>query len=197
MYLGYILTNHFPLLEPHYLPLTALDNAIPFLVWTVVPYFILVLGMYFIAFVNNRENFLAAITALTIAVCINYTIYLIFPTTIDRPPVPTQTGITYDLYRWLISIDTPGNCLPSGHITSPAIGCWYLSRHKTKLRIPILVVFSLLAATTLTTKQHYLIDIPAGLVTATIGILIANKIVKKNGSYNSIMTKLWRTPVTA
>jgi len=192
LYIGYILTNQFHLFTPHSLPMTGLDEAIPFLPWTIAPYLILVLGMYLFAFIDNEDDFISALVALTIAVCINYLTYIIYPTTYPRPPLPQSTELGASLYHWLVSIDTPANCFPSGHITTPAIGCWYLARHHTTLRPFLFITFLILSVTTLTTKQHYAIDIPAGLFTAGLGILIANALVKSD-KYNLVcVRRYWK-----
>ncbi len=192
LYIGYILTNKFQIFDPHTLPLTKLDQAIPFLPWTTAPYLILVLGMYLFAFIDKEDDFISALVALTIAVCINYLIYLVYPTIYPRPTIPQSTEIGANLYYWLISIDTPANCFPSGHITTPAVGCWYLARHRKNLRPLLITTFTILSLTTLTTKQHYIVDIPAGLFTAGIGILIANALVKSD-KYNLVwVRRYWK-----
>lgn len=193
LYIGYLLTNHFQWFTPHNLPMTAVDEAIPFWPWTVIPYLFLILGMYLFAFIDRRDDFFAALLALTIAVSINYSIYLFYPTVYPRPPLPTASGWVYDVYRWLVGIDSPANCLPSGHITTPAIGCWYLARHRPQLRWPLLALFTALALTTLTTKQHYVIDIPAGLLTAAIGVVLAERVVRSNWRNWSRLYSYWGT----
>jgi membrane-associated phospholipid phosphatase len=192
LYIGYQLTNHFQVFEAHHLPLTFIDKAIPFLPWTVIPYLFLILGMYLFAFINHREDFFTALVALTIAVTINYSIYLIYPTVFNRPPAPDD-GLAVSVYLWLVSIDSPANCLPSGHITTPAIGCWYLMQHRKRARIPLSIIFVLLALTTLTTKQHYLIDIPAGLATAFIGGVLAQRFIHRDSGLKTWLFSLWRT----
>lgn len=72
--------------------------------------------------------------ALTAAVVVNYSIFLVFPTVIARPPVPVGDTTAEILYRWLIGIDSPANCFPSGHITAPAVGCWCVSRERQRGR---------------------------------------------------------------
>lgn len=194
LYIGYQITNHFHWITPHYLPLTTLDQALPFLVWTVIPYLVLILGMYLFAFIDNRDDFFQALVALTVTVIINYSIYTLYPTVYYRPPMPTEDGFSFALYRWLVSIDSPANCLPSGHIATSALGCWYLARHHKKLRWPLLVIFSALGFTTLTTKQHYLIDIPAGIITAVIGVMIASRIARANSRFLFKLYPYWKAP---
>ena len=170
LYSIYQLTNHYHLIPPRTLPLTALDQAIPFWPWTVVPYFVLIGGMYLPALLRERAFFWRVMMALTVGVLINYTIFALWPTTFIRPPAPTGTAFYDAWYRWLTTIDTPANCFPSGHITAPALGCWALARENSRFRWLILIIFIPFALTILTTKQHYVWDLFGGLATAAIGI---------------------------
>lgn len=173
LYIGYQFTNHNQFFPPRTLPALPIDYAIPFLVWTVIPYFLLIGGMYLPVFLRSRAVLRESLVALTVAVLVNYTFFLFFPTVIDRPPVPGGDGPSESLYRWLIGIDSPANCFPSGHITVPAIGCWYIARQRLRWRWVIAILYSLLAVSVLTTKQHYAIDIAGGLLTAAFGVWAA------------------------
>jgi hypothetical protein len=169
LYTIYQLTNRVQWWPPIELPLTALDTAIPFWPWTVIPYFALIGLMYLPAFVADRALFHRSLRALTIAVLINYAIFALIPTTYPRPPLPAGDGLGLSWYRWLTTIDTPVNCFPSGHITAPALGCWVIIREHPSWRVPTAIVFALLALSILTTKQHYVWDLFGGLATAWIG----------------------------
>jgi hypothetical protein len=179
LYSGYQLSNRFHITAPQYLPLSALDQAIPFLLWTVWPYFLLVLLAFLPLGIRDTAIFWRAMIAYTVAITINISIWLLFPTVYARPQMPDGSSFTRFAYHWLCSIDTPANCLPSGHITSPAIGCWALSAAAPKYRTRIWTAFLLLSVTILTTKQHYVVDLPAGLLTAFIGIRSSKGLYRK------------------
>ncbi len=170
LYTIYQATNRYHLYTPTLLPMTRLDYAIPFWTWTVVPYFMLICGMYLPALVKDVTHFKRTLAAITVGVLINYTIFFLWPTTYPRPPLPDGTMFYDDWYRWLTVIDTPANCFPSGHITAPAIGCWAMSRQYPKWRWLMWLAFVPLSLTILTTKQHYVWDLLGGLATAVIGI---------------------------
>jgi len=172
LYVLYQLTNHHHLVAPRMLPLTALDRAIPFWSWTVVPYFGLILGMYLPGLVRDRRLFVRTLAALTIAVLLNDAIFALWPTTYPRPVPPTGTAFYDQWYRWLVAIDTPANCFPSGHITAPVLGCWALAQEHRRQRWLIRLLFVPFALSILTTKQHYLWDLGGGLMTAAIGIAL-------------------------
>lgn len=173
LYVGYQLTNHYHAFPTHTLPLTAIDRATPFMVWTVVPYFALIGGMYLFLFLRSRALLMESMVALTVAVLVNYGLFFFYPTVLERPPVPTGDGVAAVLYRWLIGMDSPANCFPSGHITVPALACWYLARQRVRWRWAIASLYGVLSLSVLTTKQHYAVDIAGGLATAALGIWVA------------------------
>lgn len=170
LYSIYQITNRYHLFPPQTLPVTALDRAIPFWPWTVVPYLMLIGGMYLPAFLREEAFFRRTMRALIIGVLINYTIFALWPTTMVRPPAPAGPAFYEAWYRWLMVIDTAANCFPSAHITAPAIGCWALARENPRYRWLIALIFVPFALTILTTKQHYVWDLFGGLATAAIGI---------------------------
>jgi len=173
LYVPYLLSNHFPVFTPQELPLSVVDQALPFWTWTVVPYFILIGGMYLPAFVYDRRGFSVALRAIVIAVVINNLVFFLWPTTYPRPLAEAGTEFYHDWYRFLIVVDTPGNCFPSAHITAPAIGCWALGQQYPRWRWVIGLLFIPFALSILTTKQHYVLDLFGGLATAAIGVLVA------------------------
>jgi hypothetical protein len=180
LYVPYVLSNHFPVFTPRELPLSALDHAIPFWTWTVIPYFLLIGGMYLPALVPDRRAFSTAMLAILIGVVLNNLVFFLWPTTYPRPIAVAGDGIHSMIYGFLIAVDTPGNCFPSAHITAPAIGCWALGRQFPRWRWIIYLIFIPFALSILTTKQHYVLDLFGGLATAGIGIYAAKRFLSRN-----------------
>ena len=175
LYLPYLLSNHFPVFTPRELPLSVVDLALPFWIWTVVPYFILIGGMYLPAFVHDPRQFSLALRATVIAVVLNNLVFFLWPTTYPRPLAEAGTDFYHGWYQFLIAVDTPGNCFPSAHITAPAIGCWALGRQYPRWRWLIWLIFIPFALSILTTKQHYLVDLFGGLATAAVGVFVTRR----------------------
>ena len=172
LYIGYQLTNRNQLFEMHLMPKILGEGNLPFLVWTVLPYLLLIDLMYLPIFIKMDGIFNKALMALTIAVLINYTFFIFFPTYMERPTPPLNEGFFNKIYLWLLTIDGPANCFPSGHITSPGIGCWYFAKAYPKTRFLLMFLFGILCFSVLTTKQHYILDILGGVITGAVGILI-------------------------
>lgn len=148
-----------------------LDDQIPLIPWTVVIYF----GCYVLWIVNyilgcrqERKVAFQFISADFLAKVICMICFVIFPTTNVRPNISGNT--IWDIgMRLLYSVDAADNLFPSIHCLTSWF-CYIAVRENDK--IPIWYRrFSAFAAvlvfvSTLTTKQHVLIDVVAGVALA-------------------------------
>ncbi|MGQ0612898.1 MAG: hypothetical protein ACT4PV_04040 [Planctomycetaceae bacterium] len=136
--LAYMFTNRVFLGEPRTLPLTALDEAIPFLPWTFWIYIsesFLFLSVYFLAGdLANLNRFLYSIVA---AYLLGATAFLFWPTVYPRQefPLGAETGA---LTRWAFStfraMDSPASCFPSLHVATCYLAAFlFLAEQRRKL----------------------------------------------------------------
>jgi hypothetical protein len=174
--LGYWTVNHRVSTSSSTLPLTALEASIPFVPLTVWPYLAMLASELVLPlFVRKRGEFLRLLVGYAIAMTIAFTIYAVWPTHYPRPPQPLDDTVSAWAYRWLVTLDTPECCLPSGHVIVPALASW--SAYRDRRRIwPIMLVL-VLTPSVLTTKQHYIADVVAGLALAASAICIARRLV--------------------
>lgn len=94
-----------------------------------------------------------------------WTIHYFFPTYMPRPPIPEQTS---DPHLWLIhriySTDPPTHALPSLHVASVTVASWFFTlRGGLARRLLAWSMVSVIALSTLFTKQHGVLDVFAGL----------------------------------
>lgn len=179
----------------HYDLTTALDEQIPFLPWTIVIYFGCYLfwgvNYYLCAAQTNFQHFIKkeALTdqsvyernrffcadALAKAICLFF--FLILPTTNIRPEV-TGNGLWDRLMRFLYQVDAADNLFPSIHCLVSWL-CWIGVRRRSD--IPFFYRwFSLAAAlavciSTLTTRQHVIVDVVGGVLLAELCYLLAGQ----------------------
>ncbi|WP_224241401.1 phosphatase PAP2 family protein [Hyalangium gracile] len=170
---AYLWFNHHPTGTPAYLPLTWVDALLPFMAWTVWPYAILLLADVGVpAFIRDETIFRDTVRAYYVAIGLNFTIWLLFPTTYPRPSSVEGDAISMAAYNLLVVVDTPHSSFPSGHITIPAVACWGLVRDRPRVAVPLWIAFALTSFTIITTRQHYFLDLLGGLATAVVGILV-------------------------
>lgn len=97
-----------------------------------------------------------------------YVCFLVYPTVAPRPPEVVGDGFAVWGLRFLYDADPPYNCWPSLHVAHSfvsALTCYRLDR---RLGHGALLCASLVAISTLFTKQHYIADVVAGIVLAFV-----------------------------
>jgi membrane-associated phospholipid phosphatase len=167
-YVIYYLTNHFPVRPPVMLPMTWIDTAAPFLPNSI---FIYISEYIYFAFVyillKNKaviQRYLASFFTLQVVSCF---IFIIYPTTYPRELFPVPSDVApwvASVWDWLRTQDSPNNCFPSLHVSSVYLSSLvFLDEGKRKHFWIFFVWGTLIALSTLTTKQHYVADIIAGL----------------------------------
>ena len=167
----YIYLNFNPLFAPHVLPMTAIDTATPFLVWTVWPYaFMNISNAIMPFFIKRRDEFLRMAQTLAIVMAVHVLFWALWPTTFPRPPVPMGDTISDQLYRFLIVIDAPNNCFPSAHVAAPSVQQYFVGRAWPKLAPWLWAGFGLISLSILTTKQHYVWDLAGAVLVVTFAL---------------------------
>jgi hypothetical protein len=174
----YLVLNHYPIRTSRELSMTALDRWIPFLPWTVWPYLLLILSEAALPLLIRRPRvFRRMLTAYALGMGLAISCYLFFPTLYVRPALPDDASCHSAVYRWLVTIDRPECCFPSGHILVPAIACWGLLADRHRWAPVLVTACSLFAVSVLTTKQHYLWDVLGALGVAAAAIVTARLLV--------------------
>jgi membrane-associated phospholipid phosphatase len=149
-----------------------LDHYIPFIEVFIVPYilwfvFLGAAGFYFLfceskSFVKMMYFGMAGMTLFLI-------ISWIYPNGLAlRPEVFPRQNIFIDLVRWIYSIDTATNVLPSIHVFNSVGVCCAIHYSDKLRRYPVIVKGStiltvLIILSTMFVKQHSVVDVISGL----------------------------------
>jgi membrane-associated phospholipid phosphatase len=170
----YILPNFHPIFHPMRLPLLGIDYAVPFIPWTVMIYLSEYVMVPLVVILHRDLESFQSQVRITFGVLILCGLFFMFwPTTYPRPVYPTQ-GSPFILF-WLNVVagaDTPNNCFPSMHVAMSAAATWSLRRRDWRLYLFFGLWAFAIFVSTLTTKQHYAVDILGGLgVLSTVAIL--------------------------
>lgn len=167
----------------HYILSCPLDDKIPLFPFMILIYF----GCYVFWVVNyilccrydqrQAKQFVYA-DLIGKTVCLAF--YIFLPTTMERPEI-VGNDIFDLLMRFLYTIDTPDNLFPSIHCFCSwmcYIGMRGDQRYRRKYRVFSLFFAVAVCISTVTTKQHVIIDIPAGILLAEGSFWLSKKLVK-------------------
>ena len=160
------------------------DDKIPFLPWTVLPYcfwFPLIVFYPLVVFQTDPYSYCGYLITMVMEIVLSVVCYLIYPTSFQRPAPPD--GFWGNFIKFIYRGSYRGvNCAPSLHCSScflvicvsfTCVGMNLWIRVFTVL-IAVMIVLS-----TVTTKQHTLIDVltavPLFLVSRILGILLTER----------------------
>jgi membrane-associated phospholipid phosphatase len=158
--------------QPTILARSVVDDGIPFVNWTIwiyVSYYpFLMAAIWFPRDDRCRSD---AFYGILLAGAIGLVIFTLWPTAIARES-PGLAGTTGILWRLLFSVDTMVNALPSMHVAHTCLAAVALASRNRLWRIIAPAWATLIVLSTLTTKQHYAIDVPGGLALATVCVVL-------------------------
>jgi len=161
----YVLISYFPLFTPGEFKPSAIDRWVAFTpgwVWVYQSAYLLIPLAPLLT--RTRAGLVLYTRGFCAMTIVGMTILLLMPMRAPRPADPPHVG----MYALLISYDRPVNTFPSLHVAlvvqSLAFGYWQsrAGRKRTILMSAGVVWAVLIAFSTLATKQHYAVDIPAG-----------------------------------
>lgn len=180
-YITYTIPNKHYTRTPMLLTMTGLDQAVPFIphfIWiyvTEIPMFIVA---YFLC--QNMKNANKYLYSFFFLQVVSGTIFWFWPTIYPRElfPLPeTLDSATFAVFTKMRELDAPTNCLPSLHVSSVYLSSFiYLDDQRRKF--PFFVIWAtLIAISTLPTKQHYIVDVVAGLALGIFTYWLFHKVV--------------------
>ncbi|MEO8215625.1 MAG: phosphatase PAP2/dual specificity phosphatase family protein [Acidobacteriota bacterium] len=147
------------------------EHAIPFLPWTIVPYWSidLLYALSFFVVTTRSELDRHAQRLLTVQI-ISVTFFIFFPLrfSFDRP---VATGLFGTLFTALGSFDKPFNQAPSLHISILVVVWVCLARHMAvRWRWALHAWMTLIGLSILSTYQHHFVDLPTGLLVGFVAL---------------------------
>lgn len=156
-----------------------LDDRIPLVPWTVSIYFgcyLLWIANYIIAYRMEEKKAYRFASADLFAKMICLAFFVLLPTTNVRPEI-VGDSFWEAAMRLLYQMDAADNLLPSIHCLTSWF-CFIAVRENDKIptwyRVFTLVFALLVCVSTLTTKQHVLIDVVCGVALAELCYWLVN-----------------------
>src|SRR5262245_4502553 len=166
--LGYPGANRLVGQGPHHSLALASDRAIPFL-----PPFVFIYDLVYVApalsvfFMRDRAELYRALLAFGLNSLICFPIFLVFPVGYPRL-APLPDTISGRVLAFVHVLDQPVNCFPSHHV-STAFTTWLAVRRQNRSWGALFgLIAAGIAVSTLFVKQHYIVDVPAGIAVAAL-----------------------------
>lgn len=170
---GYLFINAFRSTENAFHLGFRLDDKIPFLPWTIsIYYWIYILIFLPIFTVRDFELFLAVAKAYLFGIIISLFTFLVFPVSIQRPEVTNPQNF-FEWWVWInYTIDRPTALFPSMHVSNAILSALATFHWSKKIGYPALIFSIMICLSTLTVKQHFIVDVIAGFILAISAYLI-------------------------
>lgn len=155
-----------------------LDSLIPFVPLFVIPYCSYYFYPTLFPFIVRSRTMLyqAAFTLIILQIAATTT-FLAIPSHIERPLI-NGDSLIHDMVRVIYKMDSGYNLLPSLHVAHSTIFTIISFVTGTWFRYLILGSTILICCSTVLIKQHFIIDVPFGLLYAFISYYLAGNIVK-------------------
>lgn len=157
-----------------YAPEIAFDRALPLL-----PAWALVYGALYgflillpVLVVRDYEQIRATVHAYLFIWLTAYVFFLAYPTAAPRPQHVVGDSFAAAGLRFLYESDPPFNCFPSLHVAHSFVSALACFRVHRGVAISATCAAVLVALSTLFTKQHYVVDVVAGVALALIAALL-------------------------
>ena len=115
------------------------------------------------ALYSKEGEFEAYIISVFAATLVSYVIYIALPTYVIRPNITSQDYLSKAIV-FLYKNDFPHNAAPSGHTFYTLISFLYIKHWRPRLLTISLIIAVLIIASTMLTKQHYVMDVLSGLM---------------------------------
>jgi membrane-associated phospholipid phosphatase len=152
-----------------------LDDAIPFLPATSWCYLPIYAGIFVTAIVGfgTRIHFDRALRGVFLVMLVGAVGHLFVGAEYPRPVLtPPYADLSTAFLAAVQAIDPPGNVFPSLHVAHTSSLALILHHENPRLGRPVMGLALLLAASTLTTKQHFIADVVAGFALAALSRVV-------------------------
>jgi membrane-associated phospholipid phosphatase len=157
-----------------HVPELPLDRVVPLqpawaLVYGSLYLFLIILPIFV---VRQEEHIRRTVLAYLMVWIAAYICFLVYPTVAPRPASVVGQGFAVWGLRFLYSADPPYNCFPSLHVAHSFVSALTCYRAQRAVGIAASLCASLVAVSALYSKQHYLLDIVAGVFLAWVACVV-------------------------
>ncbi|ELY2795020.1 phosphatase PAP2 family protein [Cronobacter dublinensis] len=154
---------------------TLLDFS-PSAIWLYLSFFILIPLGYWLTPLSQVK---CLMRATQLAALFAGVIYLAWPSTMDYPTVSGE-GVSVDLLRLLLAVDSSQNCFPSLHMALTLLMVWGISRRgQWQYTLGAAIWGAAIAVSILQLRRHLFIDLVGGTALALLAGALAVKMTAR------------------
>ncbi|WP_063549014.1 phosphatase PAP2/dual specificity phosphatase family protein [Burkholderia territorii] len=150
------------------------EHAIPFVPWTIVPYWSIDL-LYALSFFfwTKRDDLLDHVKRLLTVQLVSVACFVAWPLRFGFER-PDAGGVAGALFTLLMGFDKPFNQAPSLHIGLLVVLWAVYAKHLrgTAARLVLHAWFAAIGVSVLTTYQHHVIDVPTGAAVGCLALFL-------------------------
>lgn len=179
---GYCLINWINQFRTQYYDVSfAFEKNIPFIPAFIFGYILVYFSMLLLYLIlDDSDDFRRAVVAYLSLTTVHYIFFLLIPVKFMlRPDLTAVSGFGVDVTKFYYIIDMPYNCFPSLHVAYPTMAALVSWRHHRYASSMFVVMTIVIAASVVFVKQHYIMDVVAGAMTATVLYCIVMATEKK------------------
>ena len=129
---------------------------------------------------RKADRLVRLLVAIGLAMAVTYSCFLAFPVEVPRPWLDAH-GVGSFLLSFQFRWDKPYNAFPSLHVAF----CWLIalaSWDRTPWRVPLVALVAAISVSTLFVKQHFAVDVLAGLAVAQAAWAAAGLLARRLSS---------------
>jgi membrane-associated phospholipid phosphatase len=153
---------------------SAFDKYIPLVPWFVIPY-IAYFPFIILAITRlwNTPHITAMLTSMIIAYVVAIVVWYIWPNGVARPSIEAST-LMHRLLAFVYKSDGDTNGFPSAHVFVSLMCGYYLALTFPQYAAAAWLSAGIITLSTLFTKQHYIFDIPGGVLVFVLSVMAGN-----------------------
>lgn len=153
---------------------TSIDDVIPFIAWSVFPYLFfygpLLYGSIFISYFQNLRDFYFYSFSLFFVLLESFLIFIFFPTKVREYTITTKS-VWNTLVTLIYKYDKRVTAFPSLHVGVSLVCSYHLAQWYPDWTYVCVAITGSIVISTVTLKQHSILDIAGGFITGISSIL--------------------------
>lgn len=159
---------------PVHAPGVALDRLVPLrpawvLIYASLYGFLILLP---VLVVRQEDQIRRTVRAYLTVWLTAYTFFILYPTVAPRPDEVAGSGFAAWALRSMYGADPPYNCFPSLHVAHSFVGAFTVWRVHRGVGLFAIGSALLVGLSTMYTKQHWFLDVVAGIALASLACLV-------------------------